>query len=162
IRFEANRANEETGRANAARNDADRNLELAHVLLSEQFVHRGAQMIVDGDNAGAALCYARALKLDQTDPERTLTHRIRLAAALRHARRPRHTLFQDGRVLCTATSPDGKLLAVACDDNKVYIWDLATGERVGQPLPHEREISAIGFAAGGKNVWTQSKGADFA
>jgi serine/threonine protein kinase/WD40 repeat protein len=159
-RFEANRANDEADRANAARNDADNNLELAHVLLGEQFVHRGAQMLVEGDNAGAALCYARALKLDQNDPERALTHRIRLAAALRDAPRPRHVLFQDGRVLCTATSSDGKLLAVACDDNKVYVWDLATGERVGPPLPHEREISAMGFAAGGKNIWTQSKGAD--
>lgn len=161
-RFEAKRASDETHRANVARSDADKNLELAQVLLSEQFVHRGAQLIREGDNAGAALCYAQALKLDQTDPERTLTHRIRLAAALRDAPRPRHILFHDARVICTATSFDGKLLATGCDDNKVYIWDLATGERVGPPLVHEREVSAVGIAAGGKNVWTQSKGADSA
>lgn len=129
-------------------------------LLGEQFVFRGAQMLVDGDTAGAALCYAQALKLDPRDKERSFTHRIRLTSALRDAPRPRHILFHDARVLCTATSPDCKLLATGCDDHKVYIWDMATGKRVGKPLPHEREISAIAFVAGGKNVWTQFKGAD--
>jgi serine/threonine protein kinase/WD40 repeat protein/tetratricopeptide (TPR) repeat protein len=160
-RREANRANEEAQRASAARDAEAKEKLRTRELLGEQFVHRGAQLLAGSDVAGAALCFAQALKLDSNDQERALTHRIRLAAALRDAPRPRHILFHKARVICTATSFDGKLLATGCDDNKVYIWDMATGERVGPTLVHEREVSAIGFAAGGKNVWTQSKGADF-
>lgn len=153
-RFEANRANDAADDAWAARDREARERERFQELAGEQFVHRGAVLLAEGDVAGAALCFAQALKLDQADAERARTHRIRLAAALRDAPRPQNIFFRESPVVCSAVSPDGKLLAAGCDDGNVQIWDLTNGTKIGKPLKHERSIVSIGFATGGKRLWT--------
>src|SRR5262249_54474543 len=151
---EANRANDEAKRKNLALAAEAKERERTQALLADQFVHRGAGMLADGDPSGAALCFAKALPLDPPAPDRTAMHRLRLAAALRDSPRPRQVLFHSTRVLCTAVSPDGKLLAAGCDDGAVIVWDLATGTRVGEPFRHEHAVQQVAFAADGRPLLT--------
>ncbi|HKB04224.1 MAG TPA: protein kinase, partial [Gemmataceae bacterium] len=154
---ERDRANQEAARKSLALEEAAKERRRTEELVGEQFVHRGAGLLADGDVAGAALCFAQALKLDPNDPERALTHRIRLAAALRDAPRPRHALFHDARVICAVPSRDGKLLATGCEDRTVRVWDLATGERVGPVITLKDDIDHVNFAAQDRRLWILTK-----
>jgi WD40 repeat protein len=61
---------------------------------------------------------------------------------------------QRGHLWALALSPDSALIATACDDNTVQIWDRAEGERVGDSLPHTMPVHAVAFLDGGRTVVT--------
>ncbi len=48
-----------------------------------------------------------------------------------------------------AFSPDGKLLATACFDGTVRLWETSTGQPYGQPLQHEGEVWTVAFSPDG-------------
>src|SRR5262249_16989340 len=54
----------------------------------------------------------------------------------------------------SAVSPDGRRIALADDTNTVHVRDLATGERVGRPMPHDGPVAALTFSADGSRVLT--------
>jgi WD40 repeat protein/tRNA A-37 threonylcarbamoyl transferase component Bud32 len=55
-----------------------------------------------------------------------------------------------------ALSPDGRLLVAAVSDlnHTACVLDLATGQRIGQPLPHQGTILYTAFSPDGKRVLT--------
>ena len=57
-----------------------------------------------------------------------------------------------------AFSPDGKLLAAAYGDGYVRLWNLATGQAVGAPLPADTgpvgSVSGVAFSPDGKLLAT--------
>jgi len=62
-----------------------------------------------------------------------------------------------------AISPDGKTLATATQQWKdeaapaaAYLWDLAAGKRIGQPLSHTSAVWGVAFSPDGKRVLTGS------
>ncbi|HET6597944.1 MAG TPA: adenylate/guanylate cyclase domain-containing protein, partial [Anaerolineales bacterium] len=58
-----------------------------------------------------------------------------------------------------AFSPDGKILASAGADNAIILWDMQTGQRVGEPLQgHTDDIYTVAFSPNGKTL--ASAGAD--
>ena len=54
-----------------------------------------------------------------------------------------------------AFSPDGKLLATASGDGYVWLWNPATGQAVGTPLPAARAaVNAVAFSRDGRLLAT--------
>jgi WD40 repeat protein len=56
-----------------------------------------------------------------------------------------------------AFSPDGKTVLMATRDGTVSLWDVATGQPLGQPLPHPGGVIAVAFCADGRLVATGGK-----
>jgi WD40 repeat protein/tetratricopeptide (TPR) repeat protein len=62
-----------------------------------------------------------------------------------------------------AISPDGRTLAAGTSVPRnqhapaaAYLWDLAAGRQIGQPLPHQGGVHQVLFSPGGKSVLTCS------
>ncbi len=48
-----------------------------------------------------------------------------------------------------AWHPDGRRLATACADSRVYIWDISTGNQLAMLSGHSREVVAVAFSHAG-------------
>jgi WD40 repeat protein len=49
-------------------------------------------------------------------------------------------------------------MATAGENRVLQIWDTATGASVGQPVPHEYQITAVAFGPDGQRVVTANEG----
>jgi WD40 repeat protein/transcriptional regulator with XRE-family HTH domain len=59
-----------------------------------------------------------------------------------------------GPIGSVAFSPDGKTLAAGRPDGRAWLWDLATGRQVGNPLPAGRGLSPVAFSPDSKILAT--------
>jgi WD40 repeat protein len=57
-----------------------------------------------------------------------------------------------------AFSPNGKHLAAACSDHRVYVWDTETGRRLHQLLEYHDTVTCVTYSPDGK--WLVAGGAD--
>jgi roadblock/LC7 domain-containing protein len=64
----------------------------------------------------------------------------------------------DGSVNAVALSADGKFLATGAGDNRVHVWELATGKEIGAFPLLKQPVYAVAFAPDGKTL--VSGGAD--
>ncbi|MFO0887754.1 MAG: serine/threonine-protein kinase [Isosphaeraceae bacterium] len=55
-----------------------------------------------------------------------------------------------------AFSPDGASIATGSVDGTARLWNVATGRRIGPPLPHEGWVTALEFSPDGKTLLTGS------
>lgn len=71
-------------------------------------------------------------------------------------------LDQPGVSLALDFSPDGRMLAVGSSDERVYIWDVETGERLGELTGHTAGIAfhSVDWSPDGKLIAAGSRGDD--
>ena len=60
-------------------------------------------------------------------------------------------------VLSVEFSADGRKVVSAGTDGTAAVWDPETGERIGPPLEHERDVETARFDAAGERVVTASR-----
>ncbi len=58
----------------------------------------------------------------------------------------------DSDIVRLASSPDGELLAAACHDDTIRLWDLASGREVARLAGHGGRILCLAFSADGKRL----------
>ena len=62
------------------------------------------------------------------------------------------------KVRSVAFSPDGQTLASASWDNTIILWDVTTGQPIGQPLTDHRDmVQSVAFSPDGKMLASASK-----
>ena len=58
---------------------------------------------------------------------------------------------QEEPVICLDFSPDGKILASGGMDSKIILWDVSTGEMIGEPLEgHQSMVNDLAFSPVGE------------
>lgn len=58
-----------------------------------------------------------------------------------------------------AFSPDGKLLAAADANREIYVWELATGDKIRTFTGHQKAVTSIAFSPHGKTLLSGSEDA---
>src|SRR6059058_3037402 len=59
-------------------------------------------------------------------------------------------------IFCLAFSPDGKLLASACKDKTIGLWNAGTGDEVRKLKGHAADVLRVTFAPDGKHLASAS------
>jgi WD40 repeat protein len=75
---------------------------------------------------------------------------------LRNAVLPVETLHHDGEVQDACFSPDGTKVVTASADDTAQVWDVATGQKIGQPMRHADWVHTAEFSPDGTKVVTAS------
>jgi WD40 repeat protein len=83
--------------------------------------------------------------------------RANLAAWQRHQPAFLAVFSHAGPVNSVAFSPDGKTVITGCSDKTARLWDVATGQAVGQTMTHQGSLSDVAFSPDGKTVLTGSR-----
>jgi WD40 repeat protein/tetratricopeptide (TPR) repeat protein len=112
-----------------------------------------------GDSRGALTLFAEAMKVDQTDRERSEAYRIRFGTVLRQLPRLIQVLEPERPVNHVAFSPDGDRVLIACDDGTAGVWDTATGRLLTPPLLHKAAVRWAAFSPDGCSLLTASSDA---
>jgi WD40 repeat protein len=56
-----------------------------------------------------------------------------------------------------AFGPDARLVVTGSEDRTARLWDTATGEPVGEPMPHQGAVHAVTFSPDGATVLTAGR-----
>jgi hypothetical protein len=154
-----NAANKATQEAQANADQAKANLRDAQIAQSHFLADlAGRKRTAEGDAGTAALLALEALPDGATATARPYVAdaELQLDGAWRELR-DRRILGYAGMVLSAAFSPDGKRIVTATTGWTARIWDVATGQPIGQPLRgHNADVWVSAFSPDGKRVVTAS------
>jgi WD40 repeat protein len=108
----------------------------ANQHLARLHAREATQRLMKDGHFAALPWLVGALQLEQGNPRSKSLHRARLAAVLQECPRPVGIYSApDGIVLGADLSADGRRLATAHEDDRVRLWDVATG-RLLETIPH--------------------------
>jgi eukaryotic-like serine/threonine-protein kinase len=148
--FERDQARAARKLADEQRDEAQRNLYLAHIPLAQR-----AWESAHVERMRSLLDAVRPRHPNQKDLRNFEWHYLRRLCSANQ----RTLIGHVGPVTGVAFSPDGKRLASASADGSIRIWDVATGQEPYDPLlGHVDRVTAVAFSPDGKLL--ASAGAD--
>jgi WD40 repeat protein/tetratricopeptide (TPR) repeat protein len=112
------------------------------------------------------LAFAHGLSLAEKAeaPDLERLFRLNLASWQRHLHTLRAVLPHGAGISAVACSPDGRTIATACWDHTTRLWDVASGEPLGQPIKHDTKgtglvpqpdgVVGLAFSPDGKSLLT--------
>jgi WD40 repeat protein len=126
--------------------------------IDKLMVSRGLEIADGGDLYGALVWFARPLQGANVPAEERDVHLQRLSNYRRHTVAPVlvQCLFHEKTITYADFSPDGRRVVTAGMDSTARVWDVATGEPLGQPMTHQGYIIQASFSPDGKRVVTAS------
>jgi WD40 repeat protein len=131
--------------------DAERFRRQAEGLSTSLAMERGLTLLDQGDVARAMLLLGHCLQIAPVS-DQELHHVIRANLAAVHRRLPLQlhaVLEHQGEVRAVAFSPDGRQLVSGGRNSRPQVWDVATGQPWGEPLPHEGELKSVAYSRDG-------------
>ncbi|MHC4450503.1 MAG: protein kinase domain-containing protein, partial [Planctomycetota bacterium] len=141
--------------AKAARGDAEAARDSERELTFRMTLDRGLASCDAGRVGPGMLWLARAL--DLAPPGETAMRRV-IRANLNAWRQELDSIEMiyphDGIVICVAFDPSGNTLATGSSDETAQLWDVRTGERIGDPLKHSADVHCVAFNADGSRLLT--------
>src|SRR5207237_9225516 len=109
-----------------------------------------------GDWFGSLVWFAEALDKDHADPKRESAHRMRYASVLRQCPRLVQLWFHEGGIRHASFRPDGHRVVTASTDGTARVWDVASGNAVGDPLKPCGAVVQAWFSPDGRRLVTAS------
>jgi WD40 repeat protein/tRNA A-37 threonylcarbamoyl transferase component Bud32 len=143
------------GQAEAVRTEEAEQRQRYQRLAINLAVDRGLLFCEQGDVGRGLLHLARGLEWardGQEDWRRAI--RTNLDAWAHSLCSLQECLPHRGRVLAAAWSPDGRFALTGCADRKAYVWEVATGELIGEPLSHPARVNAVAVSPDGSKILT--------
>jgi len=151
----------------AQRKVAEDRAEESRQRLVQVNVANGVRLMNEGQLFASLPWLVEALRLEEGRPEGEDLQRRRLGAVLEQCPQLTQIWFHDSPVKCVAFSPDGRRVATGTGrivqflidkgtPGQAQVWDVETGEQVGQPLIHGSSISQLLFSPDGRWIATAS------
>lgn len=122
--------------------------------LVKMYVAAGTRLMESGDLSTSLLWLVEALRLAEKEKLPQETHRLRLAAVLAQCPRPVQMWLHDKTLNAVRLSSDGKRVLTAGANGAAEVWDMATGKRIGEVLPHAEAVTHAAIRSDGKRVLT--------
>ncbi len=146
----------------------ERNLRLqADLQAAHLLQQRGHALCEQGESVQGLLWLARSLERvsetqaagpqgDWLGHANDLEHLIRmdLAICAREVHEFRRAFAHKGSVQAVAFSPNGRLVLAGGLGFGVRVWDVVTGEPLGELIPHPGDVHAVAFSSDGKTILT--------
>ena len=146
-------ADEERQLAETAQEESEKQTQLAEEArletrrrMAHANVINGTQLVAEGNLAGALSWFTEALRLDEGIPEREQVHRQRLARVLAACPKPKHVWIQKTpRLFRAGFSPDYQKVFTVHLNGTIQLWDLKTGESIGEPIENDGAVLDVAF-----------------
>ncbi len=117
-------------------------------MTSACFSPDGTRVVTCGENAAARLWQIQPVARQSPFP-------ADVAVAVESSFGP----FHHAAAVCAAEfSPDGAHFATASADKTARLWNVATGQQIGPPLPHEHIVRGVAFSPDGRLLATADEG----
>lgn len=120
-------------------------------------IANGTRDLEEGNHLAALPHFVQALRLDQWDPRRIETHRLRLGAVLAHSPKLMRLWFHPERINSVEFSPDGGEVLAALFWEKVHVLNVVSGLPGSPAYGPDKGLFGACFSRDGRFVLTASE-----
>ena len=112
----------------------------------------GVQHMERGEVLEALPWFVEALSLETENHSQAENDRLRIASVLEQPPKLLDLWFAGAPVRDAAFSPSGKYALIRTDSEKLFVWEVATGSQVCQPVQEQTRVSHACFCPDGRRL----------